>query len=60
MGAAASAMGTARMTEKAVLGLPRKRRTMMPTTISVIQSSWKVLLIEARMAPVVSLLTRTL
>jgi len=32
----------------------------MPTTIIVISSSWKVLLIEALMAPVVSLLTRTL
>jgi hypothetical protein len=57
MGEAARAMGTARMTEKAVLGLPRKRRTMIATTIRVIQSSLKVLSMEACIGPVVSVLT---
>ena len=60
MGEAARAMGTAKMTEKAVLGLPRNKRTMMATTIRVIHSSWKVLSIEARMAPVLSMPGSTL
>ena len=56
IGDAASAIGTARMTENAVFGFPIKRRTMIATTISVIHSSLNVLLTEALMAPVESLL----
>ncbi len=40
MGVAASAMGMAKMTERAVFSLPRNSRQMMATTRAVRKSSW--------------------
>ena len=54
MGEAERAMGMARITDRAVLSLPRNSRTIKATTRLVMRSSLKVLLIEAEIGPVES------